>query len=640
MSPRLLNSSVPRDLETICLKCLEKEPSRRYQSAQELADELGRFLRHEPIRARPITRAERAWRWCRRNPKTAVLGPAVLLLLSTVAIGSTLAAIRIRRAERVATEELFGSYIAQARATRHNAREGQRFESLQLIAKAAAIHSSPELRSEAIACLAVTDVSFRDPQASPNPENESWDASLERRAYFEKDGRLSVHRLADNSEVALLPSLEAGSHWLGAMCPGGRYLAASYQSGLSVLWDIETQQPIITNHLGGITADFDAGGRIVITSGQDGQLRLFGLNPVRALSSLAINRAYRLLRLSPRGDRFAGCEVSKGDVEVRDLRDGSLLQKLPHLVNVASLAWSSDGTDIATGHENGRICIWNALTGEKKNEFKAHQDNVTSVGFSHSGRLLGSSSWDGEFRLWDLAADRLVLTALGNSYQVSFSPDDRRIGYIQRGLETGSLELAPSSIFHRLNSKPALARGSSFSTDISPDGRLVAVAFAGGVKIWVDQQNDEPILLPAGSCYSAIFTPDGTNLITCGPSGLALWPISRSSGTIRDELRIGPRQAIRDGIEFNYAVLSFDGRWVFAANPVARAVSAYEVRCPTNWFLLVSQPRAQFPAVSPDRPLGRCGQFQRVRGESLGFQNKKTRPRVPDAIVRVGHLQS
>src|SRR5207248_2851501 len=127
---------------------------------------------------------------------------------------------------------------------------------------------------------AVTDVRFRDPQASPNPENESWDALLERRAYSESDGKLRVRRITDNSEVALLPSLGAGVQWLGAISPGGGYLAVSYQNGRSAVWDVQQQQPIITNILGGITADFAVDGQTIIVSCEDGQLRRFGLNPV------------------------------------------------------------------------------------------------------------------------------------------------------------------------------------------------------------------------------------------------------------------------------------------------------------------------------------------------------------------------
>src|SRR4030095_2482102 len=82
VSPRALSPAMPRDLETICLKCLEKNPQRRYVSAQELADELDRFLNDEPIQARPISPAGKLARWCRRKPALAsAMGAGVALLL-------------------------------------------------------------------------------------------------------------------------------------------------------------------------------------------------------------------------------------------------------------------------------------------------------------------------------------------------------------------------------------------------------------------------------------------------------------------------------------------------------------------------------------------------------------------------------
>src|SRR5204862_7741365 len=127
------NPDVSKDLETICLKCLEKDPRRRYGNAKELADELHHFLRGEPILARRIGPTGRFLRWYKRNPVMATFAGATAIRLLTVAIGSPIAAVRINRErqraiqkESEATESLRKAYLGQEQARRWSGRLGHR----------------------------------------------------------------------------------------------------------------------------------------------------------------------------------------------------------------------------------------------------------------------------------------------------------------------------------------------------------------------------------------------------------------------------------------------------------------------------------------------------------------------------------
>jgi serine/threonine protein kinase/WD40 repeat protein len=635
IEPLKLIHLVRGDLDWIVMKCLDKDRTRRYDTANGLAMDVQRYLADEPVVARPPSKLYEFQKTVRRHKFGFAAGAAIITVLAIGVVVSTWQAVHIARAHRDGTEKLFDSYLAQARLMRRGGNEGQRFESLDLVTKAAAIHASAEVRSEAIACLALTDVRFTDASESPDPD-ELWDAEVELRAARKGDGTISVRKVRDDSAVALLPSVGVGVGLLHAFSLDGRYLAAGYLGGRSIVWDIKEQQPVIDHLSGAISADFSADGRKITIACQDGQMRQFGLNPTLQLMCRPVKR-YCHLRVRPQGDWFAAYELEQEslearDLEVRDLRDGTLLKTLSHSSQVSTFAWSSDGMSLAVGCEDGRIVVWDTMRWEKQSEFQAHQNSVVSVGFSHSGSLLGSSSWDGKFRLWDLEGNRNLLTAAGWSYQVSFSADDRRIGYVQRGSKTGSLEVTPSSISRRVDCKRSRNSG-SWSMDVSPDGRLVAAATTSGVHLWVDQQTKEPLFLPVAYCYSAIFTPDGANLIVCGQSGLARWPLRLNPGTTTDELRIGPRQAIREGLDLNYAALSKDGRWIAAANFGEDAVSIHELNNPSNHFDLVSQKHVQFPAFSPDGRWIAAGNWKGSGIKVWDFESRRIVQELPAASI-------
>ncbi|HVC97756.1 MAG TPA: serine/threonine-protein kinase, partial [Pirellulales bacterium] len=167
---RKLNPDVPRDLATIVQKAISREPDHRYPTAAALADDLERFVDDKPIRARRIHLAERLLRWGRRNRMVSSLSAAVLLLLLALAVGSTVSAVWLgkslretRAAQADATDKLWGSYLAQARAGRLTRQPGQRFASLRAIQDARKLplplgRSLDELRHEAIACLCLPDL--------------------------------------------------------------------------------------------------------------------------------------------------------------------------------------------------------------------------------------------------------------------------------------------------------------------------------------------------------------------------------------------------------------------------------------------------------------------------------------------------
>jgi serine/threonine protein kinase len=255
-SPRQLAPLLPRDLETIVLKAMAREPAVRYATAAALAEDLHCFLENRPIQARRTSPLERLRRWCRRNPGMAALIAVSTLLLVTIAAVSSVAALWLRdankatldqlrlkeMAEKEANRRLYESLFAQAQASRWSARPGRRQAALTALEEAATLARTLQLgdeqirklRNEAIATLTLADLDIGR-HWDGYPEGTigiAFDGGYQRYVRINKQGRISVRRLADDQEVRQLQAETPSSADIRVpmrLSPSGRYLYAWYK---------------------------------------------------------------------------------------------------------------------------------------------------------------------------------------------------------------------------------------------------------------------------------------------------------------------------------------------------------------------------------------------------------------------------
>jgi WD40 repeat protein len=257
IGPRLLVPSIPADLETICLKCLEKEPGKRFQTAQELSDELGRFLRDEPIRARPITSLERGRRWCRRNPLLSISMGLVTLLLLLLGIGGPVAALRIARAQRSAEANLYLANIFRGNAaleTRDLTRVREVLDAIEQSGPQRALRGwewrflADQARSDERLTLGHTQSWLSDLAASPDGRTL---------ASIREDGVVQLWKPGERGEIAAWPAhanvLSFRPDWCRhavVFSPDGTTLFTAGQDGAVRCWDLKSKKLIHTvSHL-------------------------------------------------------------------------------------------------------------------------------------------------------------------------------------------------------------------------------------------------------------------------------------------------------------------------------------------------------------------------------------------------------
>jgi eukaryotic-like serine/threonine-protein kinase len=560
--PRQLDPRIPRDLETIVLKAMAKDPARRYLTAGELAEDLRRFLADRPVRARRISGAERTWRWARRNPAVASLLGCVAALLVAVAVVSTFAVVRMdtalgqtRQAEREARLREAEALVSQAHGTRYSHRVGQRFETLAALQKAAAIGrelgQKPEwfdhLRNEAIACLALPDWrTVREWEGHP-PGTRRWDNDERQRIYARQDlqGQISVRRVDTDEEIAELVGSPRDAE-LG-LSPDGRFLV-EVSSGQRRIWDLAGSPPsLVIEFKSGSNWDaFHPNGRQVVATLTDGSTVLYDLNSPRLAPRL-------LARLNdgpvdwhafdPSGDKLALASANGSAVHILDGRSGKALSapwrpKAP----ILSLAWHPSGKLLAAACQDRLIHVWDIARAQEVAVLEGWRSGWVRVGFTPDGEFVVSAGWEGKVRFWQWRTGQQVLSQPGYC-NLRFSPEGRLM--IEEGTRLKLVEVAAVGEYRSLVQQSSPGKVVDYySGAIHPDGRLLAVARSDGARLWDLATGDEAAHIGPNDVRGVAFAPDA--LVTNGPVGLFHWPI-RHEGQPRTTAQIGPPRLLSKG---------------------------------------------------------------------------------------------
>ncbi len=538
VAPRRLNPSIPLDLETLCLKCLEKEPGRRLGSARMLADELARFRAGEPILARPLSPMGRVGRWCRQKPLVAGLGVALALVFAAGFGG-------VVWQWREAREKLWGSYLAQARANRWSGQVGRRFDSLEVIRQAAAIRPSSELRHEAIACFTLTDARVARQWPTAAGSLALIDADCERYACWSPTEGLVIRRVSDGAELLRLPN---GDRHLPVtrLCfsPDGELLAATYSSPESFrlqVWELrrgELRCDVLVEGPRQPLA-FSPDGRLIVVGDAHGGLHVHDLARGQEVKQLQVMKAPAQLVFDPDGARLAVCGDENRNVQVVDFATGAILKTLPHPSLAGEPSWHPDGVLLATPCADFQLRLWDVASGTVRTVLEGHTGRPTSVKFNRAGDLLASSGWDGVTRFWDpiLGKEQFSLPA-NYQGQSSFNSDDSRLQFGLDAFGVGLWEIATGRECRRLG-----LGGRAFGASFSADGRLLATAHADGARVWDLRIGRALAFLPAYECRSVLFHPDGHSLLLSGWMGLQQWPIAAIETPDALLWRVGPPQA-------------------------------------------------------------------------------------------------
>jgi WD40 repeat protein len=599
VSPRLLNPRTPEDLETICLKCLQKDPNQRFASAAELADELDRFLAGEPIRSRPVGPVEKMWRFCRRKPGLASLGAAATFLLLVVAIGSPITTWRIRKSQQRLAENL---YAADMKLVQLSLGEGNWNRARALLQSYIPLPGARDLRGfewHYFTQLAKGD-QLRTVMAHSSIAAAiafAPDGHTVATAGFDRSIKLwDYPTLKFKSEISL-----PGEHVVSlSFRQDGELLAATTDSFHAFIWEMNSRR-LLTNVPGrwNYAAFAPSGPNLALCSGRiwgDGEGPLAVWDTATQQQVRTWPEGGSRVEWSADGKRLFSGPVKSG-IAYYDLESGLNVRLHDSEARLLSLACSSNGRFLAAGTVNAAqpasdIHLWDLENNKLIAALHGHTANVWKLAFSPDGRLLASASSDQSIRLWESATGRLAAVLRGHGDEVwslAFTPDDKLLSVDRQGAML--LWDLPRPRGPDLNSQVTRIVGPRV---FSPDGRTMAVGIGSQRVAMVDLQTEQARRLIENTDCAIAFEEDGRVLLTLSSNGLSRIQLVENKISV-------PRQLDPPLLNFEILSVSTDHRFLAAENePGQLCVWDLNLARVTEKTTLPEGRRVTFLKFSPD----------------------------------------
>jgi eukaryotic-like serine/threonine-protein kinase len=617
-----LISAVRGDLDWIVMKCLEKDRSRRYETANGIAADIQRHLNHEPVTARPPSGMYRLQKLAQRN-RGSLIGAVIVLVALLVAL-FTLAtsnarirqernqkdvALRERSAalesargsEQRAREQLFVSLQSQAQARRNSRQMGQRTESLAALAEAARIQPTPQLRDNAIAAMAIPDIEYGPIWRGWTEGTKSFahDILHQRSARLDQDGAISIHTIPDGRELKRWKSAPgAAAQFL--FSPDGRFIAVLEMNGQLVVWRWESGESVLKSPPEKCLAlAFSPDGRRLAV-GHEEWITCFDLNTGEQTRRWLARDRIHAMDFHPDSRKLAVGYQRANAVAVYNSDDGERVVNVPTgNSSTTVVAWHPDGDLLAAGGSDARIQIWNMNTRRKVAVLEGHVQQVTVLKFHWNGEMLASMSWDGTMRLWEPSPGRLLMR-LPFSGSLGFSPQGGQWAgaVFPSNQQAQSWGIVPSQEYHTFLNTVSQTESALRDGDMSPDGTLLALGATDGVRLWDIARGREIAWLRLGDTTSTLFRNNGRELLTCGSvDGLQRWRIEPNAERASD-LQVGPPHQItlpfaptrmaRGRDERTVAVVSESAGQCVMVDLIAESVRVAEMPHAMVGFLAVS----------------------------------------------------